>query len=173
MRARRRDSLLAYGLAPVEIDRFENSLLLSPTRQRLIEEVAKALDGVESRAELFRHAMTVISEEEIEVFIQSVGMLARIHVHRPAVRIIPGLRLAAAEFGDRRILVFGAFDAVYWTADVESAEQTLRAALPPNPAGLELWLLGSISPRARSELTTRGWEVHAEAATTSVLGKPD
>jgi hypothetical protein len=56
--------------------------------------------------------------------------------------------------------VVGAFDAVYWTEDVAGYEVALHAALPPASAGLQLWLSGSISPRARTELTSRGWDVH-------------
>jgi hypothetical protein len=57
-------------------------------------------------------------------------------------------------------MVIGAFDAVYWTEDVAGYEAVLHAALPPASTGLQLWLSGSISSRARSELTSRGWDVH-------------
>jgi hypothetical protein len=59
--------------------------------------------------------------------------------------------------------VLGAFDSVYWTADVAGYESALHALLPPGTAGLELWLSGAISPTAKSELTNRGWEVHDDA----------
>jgi hypothetical protein len=62
--------------------------------------------------------------------------------------------------------VVGSFDAVYWTADVAGYESALHAALSPGPNGMELWLSGSISPRARNELTNRGWEVHDKAEET-------
>jgi hypothetical protein len=163
LRARQRTTLAGYGLTPAEISRFENTLLLSPTRQALLEEIAKSLDGVVGRDELFRHAMGVTSEEEVQVFLQSAGLLARLHARRPVAQILAGLRLPAAQYGDGRIAVIGAFDSVYWTEDVASYESTLHAALPPASKRLEAWLSGAISPRARSELTARGWEVHDNA----------
>src|ERR1700728_1633634 len=109
LRARQRTTLAGYGLSPEEITRFENTLLLSPTRQALLAEVAKSLDGVAGRDELFRHAMSVTSEEEVQVFLQSAGLLVRLHARRPVTRIVAGLRLPTAQFGDGRIVVLGAF----------------------------------------------------------------
>jgi hypothetical protein len=172
LRARQRTTLAGYGLSPEEITRFENTLLLSPTRQAVLTEVAKSLDGVAGRDELFRHAMSVTSEEEVQVFLQSTGLLVRLHARRPVTRILAGLRLPTAQFGDGRIVVFGAFDSVYWTEDVDRYESALRAALSPASKGLELWLSGSISPRARSELTTRGWDVHDNAMVTLADPRP-
>ncbi|HEX3395611.1 MAG TPA: hypothetical protein VHS76_02850 [Steroidobacteraceae bacterium] len=160
LRARQRRTLAGYGLRPEEIKRFENTLLLSPTRQALLEEEAKSLDGVAGRDELFRHAMSVTSEEEVQVFLQSVRLLAALHKQHPIAKILAGLRLPAAQTSDGHIMVIGAFDAVYWTEDVAGYEAALHAALPPASTGLQLWLSGSISSRARSELTSRGWDVH-------------
>jgi hypothetical protein len=163
LRARRRAALASYGLSADEINRFENTLLLSPTRQSLLAEAAKSLDGVEGRDELFRHAMSLTSEEEVQVFLQSTGLLVSLHAHRPVARILAGLRLPTAQFSDGRIAVFGAFDSVYWTQDVAGYESALHGLLPQASKGLELWLSGAISPGARAELTNRGWDVHDKA----------
>lgn len=160
LRARQRVTLAGYGLTPEEIKRFENTLLLSPTRQSVLEEEVKLLDGVAGRDELFRHAMGVTSEEEVQVFLQSTRLLAALHKRQPIARILAGLRLPSALLSDGHIAVIGAFDAVYWTEDVAGYERALHAALPAATAGLQLWLSGSISPQARSELTSRGWDVH-------------
>ena len=164
LRARQRAALASYGLSADEINRFENTLLLSPTRQSLLAEAAKSLDGVEGRDELFRHALSLTSEEEVQVFLQSTGLLVSLHAHRPVARILAGLRLPTAQFSDGRVAVFGAFDSVYWTQDVAGYESALHALLPPQASkGLELWLSGAISPGARAELTKRGWDVHDKA----------
>jgi hypothetical protein len=163
LRARQRTALASYGLSADEIKRFENTLLLSPTRQSLLAEAAKSLDGVAGRDELFRHAMSLTSDEEMQVFLQSTGLLVSLHAHRPVARILAGLRLPAAQFSDGRIAVLGAFDSVYWTEDVAGYESALHALLPPASKGLEIWLSGTISPGARAELTKRGWDVHDTA----------
>jgi hypothetical protein len=89
--------------------------------------------------------------------------LAFLHARRPVARILAGLRLPAAAFGDGKIIVFGAFDGVSWTEEVAGYEAALHAALPGSRAPLELWLTGTISPLAREQLTRLGWEVHDHA----------
>ena len=166
LRARQRSTLAGYGLSPAEIRRFENTLLLSPTRQSLLAQFAKSLDGVAGRDELFRHAMSLTSEEEVQVFLQSTDLLVRLHARRPVIRILAGLRLPTARFADGRIAVVGAFDAIYWTEDVATYEAALHALLPAGSSNLELWVSSTLSPRARSELEARGWDVHDHAAQT-------
>ena len=164
LRARQRATLASYGLDAAEIHRFENTLLLSPTRQSLLAEYAKSLDGVAGRDELFRHAMGLDSEPEVQVFLQSTDLLVRLHARRPVNRILPGLRLPTAQLTDGDIVVVGAFDALYWTEDVADDEAALHALLPAAAGRLELWVSGTCSPRASRELSARGWEVHGHAA---------
>ena len=168
LRKRRHEALASYGLSPTEVAHFENTLLLNPTRQALLIDAVKALDGVEGRAELLRHATEVTSEYEIEVFLHSAGLLMRFHKQRPVARILAGLRLPAAQLVDGTVAVFGAFDAVHWTEDVAGYEVAIRAALPKDAVGRELWLTESASPRARAELEKLGWAIHdrADAALT-------
>ena len=165
LRKRRRETLVRVGLSAEEVERFEHVPLLTPTRQTLLADALQSLNGVDGRAELVRHAMTVQSEEETEVFLNSVLLLERFHAHQPVVRILTGVRIPAAELAGRRIVVFAAVDAVEWTEEVAAYEQSLREALPREEAR-ELWISGTISPRARAALEERGWSVHpgAEAA---------
>jgi hypothetical protein len=166
LRARQRTTLAGYGLDAAEIRRFENTFLLSPTRQSLLTEYAQSLHGVAGRDELFRHAMSLNSDDEMAVFLQSAGILASLHAKRPVVQIVAGLRLPAAQLADGGMAVIGAFDAVYWTEGVATDEAALHALLPASSKHLELWISGSVSPRARTELTARGWEVHDKASET-------
>ena len=50
--------------------------------------------------------------------------------------------------------------------DAAEDESALHALLPAGEGKLELWVSGSISPRASRELAARGWEVHGQAAET-------
>lgn len=159
LRKRRRESLLGTGLSAEEISRFEHSPLLTPTRQTVLVNAVKELTGVDGRAELLRHAMTVQSEEEMEVFLQSTVLLLRYQEHHPLERILAGVRIPAAELPGGGVAVFGAFDAVAWTEEVAGYERTLREALPRGIAR-EVWIAGMVSPRARAELEERGWAVH-------------
>jgi hypothetical protein len=163
LRKKRHRALEGFGLTPAEIERFENNMLLDPTRQQALVDAMQSLEGVKGRDELLRSAMSVTSEVETEVFLRSTRLLLRAHAQRPIARILAGVRLPCAGFADQRIAVFGAFDAVQWTADVARHEGAILAALPADVPAREAWLSGTISPRARAALEQRGWEVHAQA----------
>jgi hypothetical protein len=163
LRKKRREALASFGLTPAEVERFENTLLLDPTRQQALVDAMKTLEGVSGREELLRTAMSVTSEVEAEVFLRSARLLLHMHARRPIAGIVAGLRLPCAKFPDGRVAVFGAFDAVQWTTEVAGYEGALLDSLPADTPAREVWLSGTISPRARAALEQRGWEVHAQA----------
>ena len=158
LRARNRATLADYGLTPAEIDRWQNVLVMSPTRQVLLLQLAAQLAGVEGRGELFRHAIGLSSDGEARVYLRSVGLLVQAHREHPVAAVLPGLRLPAARRADGSVIVCGAFDAVYWTADTAAAEAAIQAALPA-VGPRELMLAGRASPRVRDELAARGWKL--------------
>jgi len=162
IRQRTRGTLADFGLSPAEIESFMDAPLLSPTRQVLLLSAAQALGGVAQRGELFRHAVGLTSDEEVQVYLRSAGLLAKAHASHPVASMVPGVRLPAALRTDGGIVVCGAFEAVYWTEDVSRLEEELRAALPATPAGAarELWVAGTLSERARRAGHDRGWDVH-------------
>jgi hypothetical protein len=163
IRARNRATLLTYGLSAAEIDRWQDVLVMSPTRQVLLMQFAAQLAGVDGRSELFRHAIGLSSDGEARVYLRSVGLLVLAHREQPLAAILPGVRLPAAQRADGSVVVAGAFDSVYWTADVAAAEASLRTALPEGMPGHELVLAGSASARVREELASRGWRVREAA----------
>ena len=164
IRARTRATLAGYGLDRSEIERWQNVLVLSPTRQVLLLKLAAALETVDGRGELFRHAMGLISDGEAQVYLQSVQLLVLAHRKQPIASILAGVRLPAARRADGSLVVCGAFDAVYWTADVERGAQQIRQIVTQSGAGArELWLDGSASERVRKELRERGWTLREVA----------
>jgi len=162
VRERTRKVLAGYGMDPFETDAWMNAPLMNPARQVLLLAAAEHLEGVAGRAELFRHSTGLSSDAEVQVYLESAGLLVRAHQTHPLKSLVPGVRLPAAALAGGRVLVCGAFEAVYWTAEVAQGEAQLRGSLPPQPegAGRELWLAGELSERARSELRERGWDVH-------------
>ncbi len=159
LRERRRARLAAYGLTGAEVHAFENTLVLNPTRQQMLDEAAVRLEGVAGRDQLFRHAIGITSEAEATVYVRSALALAARHAATPLATLLPGIRMPAARAVDGTIVVVAAFDAVRWTADVSAAETAARAALPAGTTAPELWLAAAPSPRAAAELGARGWRV--------------
>jgi hypothetical protein len=162
VRARTRKTLTGYGLTAAEIESWLNAPLLNPARQVLLLMIAAQLDGVAGRAELFRHSLGLISDAEVQVYLVSAGLLTKANASHHLASIISGVRLPSAQLADGRSVVCGAFEAVYWTSDVATGEEQLRMALPApaDGVGRELWLVGTVSDRARAELGKRGWELH-------------
>ena len=68
IRARSRATLAGYGLEAGEIDRWQNTPVLSPTRQLLLLKAAAVLNGVDGRGELFRRAMGLTTDAEAQVY---------------------------------------------------------------------------------------------------------
>jgi len=162
IRERTRKTLAGYGLSAAEIERFMNAPLLSPTRQVVLLAAAQALGGVAQRGELFRHALSLDSNEEVQVYLRSVGLLVQAHASQALTSVVPGLRLPAGLRADGSFVVCGAFESVYWTEDVARLELQLRGALPGTAAsaGRELWVAGTLSELARQAAHARGWQLH-------------
>lgn len=177
IRERARKTLAGLGLTTAEIDAFMNAPLLSPTRQLVLLAAAEALGGVAQRDELFRHAIGLTSDDEVQVYLRSAGLLVRVHANRPVASVLGGLRLPAALRADGSIVVCGAFEAVYWTQGVARLDEELRTALPPQPphSARELWVAGTLTGRARRAAQELGWELHEapdEATAAPAAGHP-
>ena len=162
VRERTRKVLSGYGLDAMEIDSWMNAPLLNPARQVLLMSAAEHLSGVAGRAELFRHSLGLTTDAEVQVYLQSAGLLVLAHTAHALKSLVPGVRLPSAERDGGQLVVCGAFEAVYWTEGVARAEAELRTSLPPEREGArrELWLVGTVSERARRELAERGWQLH-------------
>jgi len=167
IRARQRDTLIGYGLSTQEIDRFHNTLVMSPTRQVMLFNATQSLDGVAGRGELFRHATGLTSDAEAQVYVNSVSLLVIVHHQQPLQSVLADVRLPAARLADGRLIVCGAFDAVSWTQDVAEGDRQLRESLPVDGVtARDLYLGGSVSARARAELEQRGWQIHENLGAT-------
>jgi hypothetical protein len=163
VRERTRQTLAGFGLSAAEIESFMNAPRLSPTRQVLLLTAAQALAGVAQRGELFRHSIGLTSDEEVQVYLRSVGLLVKAHAEHPVASVVAGLRLPAALRADHAVVVCGAFEAVYWTEEIAALEEPLRKALPAESPSRELWIAGTLSERARDALHERGWTLHEVA----------
>lgn len=158
IRRRNRETLAGLGLTREEVARWQDTVTLSPTRQVLLLEAMKALDGVEGRADLLRHAMALDAETEAAVYAQSIALLVEAHRARPLAAVVGGVRLPAARRVDGSVVVCGAFDALYWTATVDEGEQRLSEALgAQGRTARELVIAGHASEQARAALSARGW----------------
>jgi hypothetical protein len=163
LRERRRDTLLGYGLSADEVDRFENSAALSPTRQQRLTVAAAELSGVSGRDSLFRRAMHLKSEDEADIYVASAELLVDEHRHHPLISLFPDLRLPGGRYADGSgCIVAAAFETITWTATTADAEAALHAGLAEDCGVRRLRTEGTVSAQATATLTSLGWIVQAE-----------
>jgi hypothetical protein len=172
LRERRRDILLGYGLTSDEVDRFESAPALGPTRQQRLSAAAAALESVLGRDTLFRQAASLRSEDEAELYVASAELLVHAHQHQPLSVLSPGLTLPGGLYqGDAGVVVAVAAEDLSWTALVETAQSGWRQGLPAGVEPRTLLIGGTISARARDELTQAGWTM--SVLNTSDTGTPN
>ena len=174
LREQRRATLLGYGLSADEIEHFENTAALSPTRQHRLATGAASLTGVTGRDALFRHAAELQSEDEAEIYVSSVEQLAVLHQQRPLSSLLAALRLPGGLLADGEgCVVVAAVESIYWTPLVDAAEQLLRSALPTTSHPAVLYVTGSVSDVASAQLRSRGWGVRPHAFTAPTAAAAD
>jgi len=162
IRARSRATLAGYGLDSGEIDRWQNTPVLSPTRQLLLLKAAAMLNGVDGRGELFRHATGLTTGAEAQVYLQSVGLLVLAHRKQAIVAVVPGVWLPAGRRADGHVVVCGAFESVYWTAEVASGDSRFGRRCHRVQAHASYGWRHRVGVGTR-RLQARGWQLEAPA----------
>jgi hypothetical protein len=100
----------------------------------------------------------------VMAFVRSAALLAEVHAREPLAAILPGVLLPTARTADGQVVVAGAFDAIYWTADVEAAVRAMHEALGETAVPVQVWVAGDVSTLAATELGSRGWQVRTFTA---------
>ena len=141
---------------------FFASEALTPTTQTLIVDQLKKLSipGREGAVEL---AIAAADEQEAWFLTEAVVMLGSYHtLQAPLAKLIVagndkiGRVLVGVTAADEAIVPVP-FDHVTWQSGMDAEGPVMKLA------GRELWLTGTITPRAESELVKRGFEVHPKA----------
>ena len=164
LRERRREALLGYGLSADEVDDFESSMVLTPTRQLRLATAAAGLDGVAGRAVFFRQVTRLKSADEADIYVSGVERLSAVHREHPLGAVLPSIRLPGATYADGSgSIVVVAVESLYWTPLVDEGERVLRAGLPATTPSAQLWIAGAVSDEAQRQLSARGWQVRGYA----------
>jgi len=164
LRERRREALLGYGLSADEVDDFESSMVLTPTRQLRLATAAAGLDGVAGLAVFFRQVTRLKSADEADIYVSGVERLSAVHREHPLGAVLPSIRLPGATYADGSgSIVVVAVESLYWTPLVDEGEQVLRAGLPATTPSAQLWIAGAVSDEAQRQLSARGWQVRGYA----------
>jgi len=132
------------------------------------------LDGVDGRAQLVTLAAGADSAAVAELVVRTATFYARFHEHRaPLAELVGGKPVPLAVTAGGDVLIALAVDRLAWTRWVAGlAAQRTEAVRQDHPeAQLAAYLEGGISPVARTNLESLGWEVRDRAFET-LAGRP-
>jgi hypothetical protein len=161
LRVRMDKNLQGMGVSQDVIDQFLRQRHYILTIQLFLTEALATLPPGAGRAAVIPWALTAESENQARFMAGSVGILA--DYNRNAAPIAR-LRIAGPLVGDTQnggLVVAAPVDYIPWTERV--AAFTSRPEVTAAPER-HLWLTGRLSPRAREELTARGWSIREGVA---------
>lgn len=153
--------LVEMGIDEETVSEVLGNPWLSPTMQTLLISALLSLEDVPGRHYALLAAANTTTEAQARFVVQSVVALTWFNASDSAVLEFlenPYFPVVRVESGN--IMTMLPVDYLSWTEGIASAAETSvdRGRQYPE-AQRELWLLGDISPRARREITARGWIV--------------
>ena len=153
-----RIELAVLGLSPELSARVLAHPWLTPRHLTIIVASLVAMDGAANRIALVEASVNARSEADALVYQRIAEMLRAIHEHvAPIARLDSDGRFVRATLQDGRRIVPVEVDRLIWTRPLQRIAE--GAVAPDTEETTELWLSGSASPRARTELAARGFVV--------------
>jgi len=167
LHAMNRDKLSRMGIGADLVDLFLANRNYSPTYQMLLVDALDRMPGVAGRDALLKAAIGADSDALAMFRQRQARMYAAYNQQvQPIARFTANGNLVLAQTRDGRLVVNVPVDYLVLTdtlaAMLERTEAQARSQ--PAPTARELWLGGSISPRARQAFESRGWKVFEKAA---------
>jgi hypothetical protein len=153
-----RIELAVLGVPPELASRALHHEWLTPRHLTILVASLVAMEGAANRSALVEAAVNARSETDALVYQRIGEMLRAVHERvAPVARLDSDGRFVRATLGDGRRVTPLEVDRLVWTRALER----LVAAAPARDADVfpELWLSGTASPRARTELAARGFVV--------------
>ena len=167
LRRLNREKLQKMGVSTDLIDLLLANVNYSPTYQVLLVDALERMGPVAGKEAMLKIAISADTDDLCMFRQRQARMFAGYHAKvQPLERLMLSGNLVLARARDGKIIVTLPVDYVVWTdaiaQRVVNAEAQLKTMAPG--AAREVWLGGTISPRARQELESRGWKINERAA---------
>ena len=166
LRKKNTEKLLAMGVHPEVVDTFINNTIFSPREQTLLVHAMSEMNGVADRGALVRLSLAT-QNPTIAFFRQRQAQMYAGYnkLVAPLANFIPLGQFAVSRSVNGALVVNFPGDYVVWT---EPMAQTMTAGNQlvnelPGVREKQIWLSGTLSPRARKEIASRGWQIHDRA----------
>lgn len=161
-----RARLLATGATEELVDAYLKNPWMSPTQQTVLTAAIGELTEVTGSDGILRQARDLRTPVEVGYFVRSVALLAWYHSKKqPLASVSTELAIPGGIRADGTTVLLFPSDYVYWTETMAQAAREFRALGAGNPdLKPELWILGSVSKRAQTELHKLGYDLNTEFA---------
>ncbi len=160
------DKLNAMGVNPHVADTFLNNTIFSPREQTFLVHGLGEMNGVADRGALVRLALPS-QNPTVALFRQrQAQMYAGYHKSvTPLERFISLGQFAVGRTVNGALVFNLSLDYLAWTEPIAKlmtgADQLVNDL--PGIKDKQVWLTGTLSPRAGKEIESRGWQVHDRA----------
>lgn len=156
LEARNEKALGEMGIEGRPVRDFFRNDWFTPTLQTRLVIALEAM-RVPGRRDVIASAAAVPSEEEALFLVGALELLARLHGEEaPLDRILVDDGMVSGVDRREAVVLPVPDDYVSWTEETADVFGVYRAK------ERHLWLSGRLSPRARQELTSRGWTLHED-----------
>lgn len=164
---RNKDKLVAMGVNADTVELYLNNPAFSPALQTVMVEALEKLPGTANRDLFIKISLQAHTHEMARTITIMSTMIAGYHQHvEPLKNFTPFARvLSSTTAGGVKVLIIPA-DHILWCELVAQAATWIDQGEKK-----QLWTLGDFSARAREELRTLGWELHANAQVTLLKEK--
>jgi hypothetical protein len=147
------------GVRESVIKEFLRHPAYSPRHSTILVQALVEMQGVKNREQFIKQALYAEYEEEAFLYQRMAEMLHGYHTHvKPIKEIIPVRKFVVGYTSDQTIVATFPLDLLYWIelTDLGSAA-LVRLDLTGRPIKKkELWVTGTLTPRAMKELNARG-----------------
>ena len=156
--------LKALGVEQDPIDRFLRQKWFTLSTQTALEEALYSMGPGPGRADVITWALTADSVLQTRFMAGAVAILAEYHRTAAPIQKIRVAGTLIGETASGALVIAAPVDYIAWT------ERAAGFVQRPDLAAKEhqLWVFGHVSPRARQELTARGWVIR-EGVTAGIV----
>jgi hypothetical protein len=159
--------LAAMGVSAEVAELFISNRFFSPRHQTLLVAALDEMRGTVGRGHLVRFAVQT-EEEDMALFRQrQAQMYAGYHRSvQPLGQFVPLGKLVAAKTQGGALVFNVPLDHLAWTKDMASFMRWVNREVSESAGAAEkhVWVTGTVSPLARKNLESKGWNVHEGAA---------
>lgn len=154
------------GVRESVIKEFQQNAAYSPRHTTILVHALAEMQGVKNREQFIKQALHAEYEEEAFLYQLMAEMLHGYHKHvKPIKELIPVRKFVIGYTSDQTIVAAFPIDLFYWTelSDLGSAA-LVNLDLTGRPIkATEIWVTGSLTPRAMQELNARGLVIKERA----------